>query len=563
MSLTLRIAAAPAVLVAASTFLAPLAIGQGLTATEKDKIGLTALINRLGAAAPNGAGIAVTQVEAPLTQFGNDYRPDPLQFPGDTIIPKTPSGTLSTHALAVGLAWYGSGGASPGVSQVEVWNANSWQTDVLRLGSRFAPTTDTKRVANFSWFGNFASTDDAENALARLDLLAERDNVVMVVSTNNGSGTSMPQFPASMYNGITVGLSSGASSKGPTLINPGRSKPDIVAPASINSLATPWVSGAAAILLQAAGSNANASQATTVKAVLLAGATKNEFDLNGSTATTFDDWSHTSTQPLDQRYGAGELNIDNSHRILTSGEQAASDTVGVGLTGWDYGTASPSDLQQYFFTVPAGHVAQMVSIIATWERHIDFTIGPIGGEGTLTPSLANIDLTLSKAQGFTVGSTIAESLSTVDNVEHIYLNGQQQGNFLMPGQYAISVPTDELWNYSLAWDVQLAKFGDANGDGVVDGVDYTRWADHFMQTGATFNQGDFNGDGVVDGADYTAWADNFNPLSAAASMSVATVPEPSGLTLSGLGLALLTLFCCGRRMIRHSVRSRLKPDATA
>jgi len=49
--------------------------------------------------------------------------------------------------------------------------------------------------------------------------------------------------------------------------------------------------------------------------------------------------------------------------------------------------------------------------------------------------------------------------------------------------------------------------GDANGDGAVDGADYTIWADHYQQSGG-WEDGDFNGDGTVNGADYTIWADN-------------------------------------------------------
>ena len=51
--------------------------------------------------------------------------------------------------------------------------------------------------------------------------------------------------------------------------------------------------------------------------------------------------------------------------------------------------------------------------------------------------------------------------------------------------------------------------GDATFDRVVDGGDYTVWADNFGSTGKQYYQGDFTGDGLVDGGDYTIWADNF------------------------------------------------------
>lgn len=78
--------------------------------------------------------------------------------------------------------------------------------------------------------------------------------------------------------------------------------------------------------------------------------------------------------------------------------------------------------------------------------------------------------------------------------------------------------------------------GDANGDHLVDGVDYTIWADHFLLTttlGAA--AGDFSGDNKVDGADYTIWADHFAP----GLLSISAVPEPSTLVLAVIGTALI------------------------
>ena len=512
-------------------------------AADREAMGLTALINRLGGAAPDGTGVTVTQVEAPLTPGGNNYLPDASlsQFASDTIIAKTLGGTVSTHASGDGLAWYGSLGVSPGVNTIDVYNANSWTLDFLKLSDRFAPLVETRSVMNHSWFSTLSGSGD-QDAVFRLDLIAKRDNVVIVAGSNNGSGTTVPQFPASFYNGITTGLSNGNSSLGPTILDPGRSKPDIAVPATTNSLGAAWVSGAASILVETAGANVNARKNTSIKAARLAGATKREFDLNNSTPTTFDDWSHTPTQPLDRRYGAGELNIDNSQRILASPEQNASTVSDVSLTGWDYGTASSTVSQQYFFTIPTGRVAESVSIIAAWNRDIAYTQGKAGGSATFTPSMADIDLMLSKAPGFSTGDLLESSISDIDNVEHIYVHG------LKPGHYVISVPSDQTWDYSLAWDVLLAVPGDANGDGIVDGSDYTIWADHYLMTDATLDDGDFNGDCIVDGADYTLWADNFAPNPALAS--ALSVPEPASWSLLLWGVTVLTMAALGRRLLR-------------
>ena len=79
--------------------------------------------------------------------------------------------------------------------------------------------------------------------------------------------------------------------------------------------------------------------------------------------------------------------------------------------------------------------------------------------------------------------------------------------------------------------------GDANLDGLVDGLDYTVWADHFLQSGQTWGTGDFNGDGFVDGADYTVWADHFAPVFW--SLSPVPVPEPSAWCVAAIGALTL------------------------
>lgn len=52
--------------------------------------------------------------------------------------------------------------------------------------------------------------------------------------------------------------------------------------------------------------------------------------------------------------------------------------------------------------------------------------------------------------------------------------------------------------------------GDANLDGVVDGVDYVIWLNNFNKTtGNGASEGDFNQDGIVDMQDYAIWLPNY------------------------------------------------------
>ena len=92
--------------------------------------------------------------------------------------------------------------------------------------------------------------------------------------------------------------------------------------------------------------------------------------------------------------------------------------------------------------------------------------------------------------------------------------------------------------------------GDANNDGVTNGLDYVAWSDHFGQsTTQGHNDGDFNTDGVVDGLDYTMWADHFSAASAALpggadGLMLLAVPEPEGLALACGGLFAIAVLSC-------------------
>jgi len=82
--------------------------------------------------------------------------------------------------------------------------------------------------------------------------------------------------------------------------------------------------------------------------------------------------------------------------------------------------------------------------------------------------------------------------------------------------------------------------GDANLDGVVDGLDIGVLVDNFGEAGA-FPDADFNFDGVIDGLDIGILVDNFGQtigegsLAEAAPTALSSVPEPTTIALLGLG----------------------------
>lgn len=81
------------------------------------------------------------------------------------------------------------------------------------------------------------------------------------------------------------------------------------------------------------------------------------------------------------------------------------------------------------------------------------------------------------------------------------------------------------------------QFGDANLDGVVDGLDFLIWNDEKFTGEAAWCSGDFNADGVVDGWDFLVW--NANKFTSPDNVSA--VPETAARILSLAALLCLSV----------------------
>jgi hypothetical protein len=447
----------PTLLTAAVLVLAAARVTQ---ADWRDEIGLTNLQRRLGSAMPTGGNMPVTQVEMSTDSTG-DYLPDPMDvlLTGRTINRLSGDGGVSGHATTVARYLVGLGSEAGGIRSIDTYEANSWAgRGFLRMNSASEPPTEVRRIQNHSWIGSFDNDAFDSDVLRRVDLLVERDGVLVTAGVNNGTATPLPKLMCSAYNVVSIGLTSARSSFGPTRIeNAGRVKPDLVAPMTATSWATPVVASCSSLLLQAIDAGkylrpAGAAQQKSArpllcKALLMGGATKTEWPdwRKGFAAPCLD-----GSVPLDYRYGAGELNIDNSFRILTAGQHRAG-SADAGLTGWDYAPITAGGTNRYFIQAPPAPRGCTASILVTWNRKI-----VVARQSTLrlTPVLADIDLRLYTAGG-TAGRLVDASTSRVDNVEHIYLTS------LAAGRYVLEVSSDKAANYCLTWDVQPIKVQDA------------------------------------------------------------------------------------------------------
>jgi hypothetical protein len=434
--------------------------------TELDTIGVPLL--RQVAPGLLGNGIPVAQVEGAFGSVGAfEVNPFLVGQPTNLFTWISSNGTAGTfpngvgsesgHADNVAANFYGPAtGIAPQVAHVDNYDADYFFNHYIDAGLPISA-----RIVNQSFI--FAdldgvnvihlTTNEERMIDASYDDYAIQYGVLFVSGAGNGNGV----FPAATcYNGIGVGVFPGNSSFGPT--TEGRSKPDLVAPGGgvegVTSYSTPYVSGAAAVLLQAAlrgdgGANTNAAgDNLTLKALLINGAIKPA------------NWTNGITTPLDARYGAGVLNVFNSWNQLRGAKHPFTETTSVtsgnphppgvnagnetALSGWDFNSLTNSDsshdrINHYYFNLP-GNNSFTGTATLTWLRPHSTPQNPL-------PAINDLNLFLYNTAN---GNLILSSTSAVDNVEHLYVPS------LPPGRYDLQVEKNAAAQVSPAEAYALA-----------------------------------------------------------------------------------------------------------
>ena len=454
------------------------------TAGYLDDIGLTEL--RARDASLDGSGVTVAQVEASTT--AGDWQTDPANMglssgifayfytdsdDTDEINTEYPDGAEfslsleSSHANNVGLNFFGATtGVAPKVEAIQIFSAgyffydgktNDLGTVVTSTSIIYNSTSTGAKIINQSYVYTDGAPDYTPTEYSSNDELFDDYAATHDVLFINGVGntTGAPPSPATMYNGIAVGLISGSSSIGPT--DNGRIKPDIAAPSNLTSYATPYVAGCATLLVQAgnrgdAGTVTSSTDIRTLKALLL----------NGATKTT--GWTQIDDEPLDRNHGAGALNINRSHLQLAAGQYSEIENNTVtdsgadhlppsnssntaSNTGWNLSTLTNTSTRSgftrtyydstdhYYFNCDATEASTFnLNATLVWNRNENRS------------AINNLDLFLYQEDG----TLVASSISSVDNVEHLYELD------LAPGRYVLSVYKPESGRDSTSETYALA-----------------------------------------------------------------------------------------------------------
>jgi hypothetical protein len=203
------------------------------------------------------------------------------------------------------------------------------------------------------------------------------------------------------------------------------------------SFAAPTVAGGAALLYDAAYSvfagNEDARDARVMKAVLMNSADKTVGWDNGQVPHPNGNGGVLTTQGLDNRVGAGRMNLDAAYDQFLTGTTDIAGTLSgnLGLVediGWDFGQVVSGTTNDYFFDSPLGGGSTFTATL-TWfrDRRID------DRNISVDDSFDDLNLELWSVVDGAPESRISASRSLYNESEHF--------SFALPftGDYALRV----------------------------------------------------------------------------------------------------------------------------
>ncbi|MDP7030315.1 MAG: hypothetical protein QF733_08855 [Phycisphaerales bacterium] len=480
------------------------------------------LFDRLGGVVPSGSEVhaAIVEAEDGEGNYAIDectpWACDP-EFEGPLVTHKSGSSGTSNHARSVGKKFLGNtDGMAPDLKQIQCFELDDWIGDGglhVGLNGQLPTGSGAVKVWNHSWVGDLGNNNTNREALRRMDWMVAHHSTDPIVCA--GLNNSETQYPLlyNAYNVIAVGRRDGAHSWGDVqspLDGAGRMRPDITGPLFTTSQATATISAAAAVLVDTVRLDdalpETAESSEVIKAVLMASA-----DHSGQKDNSGDIWSNEpdadgpdrgrTSRPLDPIVGAGHLDVDAAHRVLTAGWQpGAPDTdapADAPVDGWSLESMAAGDVVQWRL----GWLTETdsLSLVATWHRTVEtnFNVTSVadcrlemlrvaaGSTHTLVGTEAG--------EVFDAGNVVSES--SVDNVEHLYVEG------LRPGHYIIRLSRDDhaegQADVAIAWTIDGDLTDpDLDNDGAVGVRDLLELLQQWPLCNAC--DADLTGDGNLD-----------------------------------------------------------------
>ena len=413
-------------------------------------IGYTGLASLLGSSLATGEQAIVDQTEASTAPNGElaIYLANGslASFPNTQIVDQSGinSSVFSAHATSVAQRIGGVAVSQlPDLMQIDAYEAVDWINSILRALTEEYPVTGTGQVANHSWVGD-AKDEDGDNTLnvdilRRLDWLVAADNYFHAIGASTASKSIL--FGHAM-NGVVVKNTASTTNMSTLALDniytAGRAAVHVVAPESSPSNATGVVSSSAMLLKQLFANESLPPE--LLKAVLMAGAAR---ETNNSQSGDIQNYGAVpSNNGLDYRYGAGQLNVLNSYRILAAGKQSAGSVVSAHGYDLEENFGAPGQTNAYLIVSDSNGGKLLVGLV--WNLNINTS----PTEFNPSPILYDLNLELYDVTGGRE-SLVMASASTIDNTENLWVD-------LLPHRdYEIRVshqhPGAFSWPYALAW----------------------------------------------------------------------------------------------------------------
>lgn len=189
---------------------------------------------------------------------------------------------------------------------------------------------------------------------------------------------------------------------------------------------------------------------------------------------------------------------------------------------YDYTLDMPTSSQVDFYSVAMHEMCHVLG----FGSSTNFTGQVVSGQftGPKAEALYGGPVPVTSDSGHWADLNIASSVYGVGSQEVAMDTAIGYGQRKIPTDLDLAALADIGWSFG--------RNGDANLDGVVDGRDYTIYADNAAAAAPTWSQGDFNCDGKIDSSDYAIWAGAYAP---AGGGSAVAAPEPCSLALLAVG----------------------------